>query len=108
MKQVESFDEFAAASRVRSEAFEMPAHMREEMEAGLATRFEEYQDPRNPGRIFIALVDGRIVGAATASRPTQASTSSAARSCRRRVAAVSTRRSSARGGTSPWSEARRR
>ena len=34
--------------------------------AGLAERFEEYQDPRNPSRSFIALVDGRIVGASTA------------------------------------------
>ena len=66
VKQVESFDEFAGSSRVRSEAFQMPAHMREELEAGLAKRFEEYQDPRNPGRDFIALIDGSIVGAATA------------------------------------------
>lgn len=66
VKQVESYDEFAGASRVRSEAFQMPAHMREEVEAGLAKRFEEYQDPRNPGRTFIASVDGRIVGASTA------------------------------------------
>ena len=66
VKQVESLDEFAGAARVRIEAFQMPAHMREEMEAGLAKRFEEYEDPRNPGRSFIALVDGRIVGASTA------------------------------------------
>jgi GNAT superfamily N-acetyltransferase len=66
VRQVESLDDFAGAARVRMEAFQMPAHMREEMEAGLADRFEEYQDPRNPGRSFIALVDGRIVGASTA------------------------------------------
>jgi GNAT superfamily N-acetyltransferase len=66
VKQVESLDEFAGAARVRMEAFQMPTHMREEMEAGLAERFEESQDPRNPSRSFIALVEGRIVGASTA------------------------------------------
>jgi GNAT superfamily N-acetyltransferase len=66
VKQVESLDEFAGAARVAMEAFQMPTHMREEMEDGLAMRFEEYQDPRNPGRDFIALIDGSIVGAATA------------------------------------------
>src|SRR5579862_6113496 len=44
----------------------MPAHMRKEMEAGLEKRFAEYQLERNPGRNFIALLDGRIVGSATA------------------------------------------
>jgi GNAT superfamily N-acetyltransferase len=66
VKQVESLDEYAGAARVRAEAFQMPPHMREEMEEGLAKRFEEYQDPRNPGRGFVALVEGRIVGAASA------------------------------------------
>jgi GNAT superfamily N-acetyltransferase len=66
VKQVESLEEFAGAARVRAEAFQMPPHMRAEMDAGLAKRFEESQDPRNPGRGFVALVEGRIVGAATA------------------------------------------
>ena len=66
VKLVESFDEFAGAERVRMEAFEMPPHMCEEMEARLAEHFAEYQDPANPGRGFIARLDGRIVGASIA------------------------------------------
>jgi GNAT superfamily N-acetyltransferase len=66
VKQVESFEEFAAAARVGMEAFRMPPHMRDELHAGLAKRFEEYQDPRHPGRDFVASIDGRIVGAASA------------------------------------------
>jgi GNAT superfamily N-acetyltransferase len=66
VKKVESLDEFAGAARVEMEAFQTPTHMREEIEAGLAQRFEEYQDPRNPERGFIALIDGRIVGASSA------------------------------------------
>jgi GNAT superfamily N-acetyltransferase len=66
VKQVESLDEFAGASRVAMEAFQMPTDMREEMEADFVKQFEEYQDPLNPGRDFIALIDGRIVGAASA------------------------------------------
>jgi GNAT superfamily N-acetyltransferase len=66
VKQVESFDEFTGAAHVAMEAFQMPTHVRDEMQAGFATRFEEYLDPRNPGKDFIALIDGRIVGAATA------------------------------------------
>ena len=60
VRQVESFDEFAGAAGVAAEAFETP------VEADLAKRFEEYVDPRNAARDFIALVDGRIVGAASA------------------------------------------
>jgi GNAT superfamily N-acetyltransferase len=66
VKEVETLDEFAGAQRVGMEAFQMPAHMREEMEAGIPARFKESQDPRDPGRTFIARVDGRIVGASTA------------------------------------------
>ena len=66
VKQVESFDEFAGAARVAMEAFETPAHMRAELEAGLAERFEERQDPSNSETDFIALIDGRIVAAASA------------------------------------------
>ena len=66
VKQVESLDEFVGAARVSLEAFQVPIQMREEMEAGLAQRYEEYTDPRYPGRSFIALLDGRIVGTATA------------------------------------------
>ena len=66
VRQVESFDEFAGGTRVAMEAFEMPTPAREELEAGLAKRFEEYQDPRDPSREFIALVGGRIVGTASA------------------------------------------
>jgi GNAT superfamily N-acetyltransferase len=66
VKPVESFDEFAGAERVRMEAFQMPAHMRKEIEAGLEQHFAEYQEPGNPGRGFIARLEGRIVGASIA------------------------------------------
>jgi GNAT superfamily N-acetyltransferase len=48
------------------EAFETPASMREEIEADLAARFEEYAAPLNPARDFVALLDERIVGGASA------------------------------------------
>lgn len=66
VRAVESFDEFAGAARVALEAFETSAHMRAELEAGLAERFEERQDPSNSETDFIALIDGRVVGAASA------------------------------------------
>lgn len=66
VRRVESFDEFAVAARVAMEAFETPAHLREELEAGLEQRFEESQDARNHGLDFIALIDGSTVGAASA------------------------------------------
>jgi GNAT superfamily N-acetyltransferase len=66
VKQVESLDEFADAARVAMEAFQMSAQLREAMEAALAQSFEEYQAPLNSARDFIALLGGRIVGAASA------------------------------------------
>jgi GNAT superfamily N-acetyltransferase len=66
VRQVASFEEFAGGARVSMEAFETPTHAREELEAGLVQRFEESQDPRHPGRDFVALIEGRIVGAASA------------------------------------------
>lgn len=66
VRQVASFDEFAGGVRVEMEAFQMHPDMREELEAGLAKRFEEYQDPRHSECQFIALMSGRIVGVATA------------------------------------------
>jgi GNAT superfamily N-acetyltransferase len=66
VKHVESLDEFFGAARVAMEAFDTPTNVREELEAGLAEQFEEYRAPDNPCRDFIAVVDGRIVGAASA------------------------------------------
>jgi GNAT superfamily N-acetyltransferase len=66
VRRVESLDEFVGAARVAMKAFQMPRHMCEEMEAGLALRFEEYQDQRNAAHDFVALLNGRIVGASSA------------------------------------------
>jgi GNAT superfamily N-acetyltransferase len=66
VKEVASFEEFAAGARVSMDSFEMTPAMRAEMEAGLTQRYEESIHPDNPGRGFVALVDGRIVGSATA------------------------------------------
>jgi GNAT superfamily N-acetyltransferase len=66
VRQVESFDDYTAGVRVGFEAFEFPRALRDDIEAGLPARFAEYQDPRNPGRDFVALVAGRIVGSASA------------------------------------------
>ena len=66
VRQVATFEEFAGGVRVSMGAFEMPTHAREELEAGLEQRFEESQDPHHPGRDFVALIGGRIVGSASA------------------------------------------
>lgn len=65
-KRVESFEEYHAAAHVSMEAFAMPAAMRAEIETELPRRYEEVQHPDHPGRNFVALIDGRVVGGASA------------------------------------------
>ncbi|MFL5952651.1 MAG: GNAT family N-acetyltransferase [Gaiellaceae bacterium] len=66
VKAVSSFEEFAGGARVSMDSFDVTPAMRAEIEAGLPERYEESVDPANPGRGFVALVDGHIVGSATA------------------------------------------
>ena len=48
------------------DAFEFPEAMRAERAAELPRRWEEYQDPENPGRQYVARIGDEIVGTATA------------------------------------------
>ncbi len=66
VKEVSSFEEYAAAARVGMDAFEMTPSMREQVEAGLPKQYEESRHPDNPGHGFVALIDGRVVGGSTA------------------------------------------
>lgn len=66
VKQTEFYEEFVAASQVAMEAFDYPEAMRADAVAQLPTRWEELSTPSNPGRQFIALIDGRVVGTAFA------------------------------------------
>jgi GNAT superfamily N-acetyltransferase len=66
VKQTATYDEFAAAARVAMEVFDYPEPMRAHVIADLPTRWEEYGAPSNPGRQFIASIDGRVVGTAFA------------------------------------------
>jgi len=58
VRMTETWDDFYGASEVVCRAFGMP----ESTEAELRERFEEYRRPENPGRGFVAVVDGRVVG----------------------------------------------
>ena len=66
VKQTETYEEFVAASRVAMEAFDFPEPMRDHAIAELPKRWQEYTTDSNPGRQFIALLDGRVVGTAYA------------------------------------------
>jgi hypothetical protein len=66
VKQTESYDEFLAATHVTMAAFDFPEAMRAESIAEAPRRWAEYTHPSNPGRQFIALIDGGVVGAAFA------------------------------------------
>jgi len=66
VREIRSFDDFAASSRIGAEVFGATEAMRDQMEAEMQERYEEYTTPGNPARSLIALIDGRIVGTATA------------------------------------------
>jgi len=54
----ETWEDFSAASRVAEQVFGLPPVPEE----NLRERYETYRRPDNPGRGFIALVDGSVVG----------------------------------------------
>lgn len=66
VKLTETFEEFMAAAQVGMDAFDFPEAMRAEFMAEAQTRWDEYTTPWNPGRQFIASIDGRVVGTAFA------------------------------------------
>ncbi|MFL5914387.1 MAG: GNAT family N-acetyltransferase [Gaiellaceae bacterium] len=63
---VENYEDYAASASVVMDAFEFPEAMRVEVAAELPQRWEEYRDPENPGRQYVARIGGEIVGTATA------------------------------------------
>ena len=66
VKQTETYEEYVAAEEIVMDAFDYPEAMRADVAADLPKRWQEYTTPGNPGRGFIASVDGRIVGTAFA------------------------------------------
>jgi hypothetical protein len=66
VKLTETYEEFVAAMDVGMEAFDFPEAMRAGARADAPKRWEEYTMPSNPGRQFIASLDGRVVGSAFA------------------------------------------
>ena len=58
VRMVETWDDFLAAARVGERAFEMPHVTDDELRA----RFDDYMRPDNPGRGFVAAIDGTVVG----------------------------------------------
>ena len=64
--EVRSFEEYAVSSRLSMEVFEATQAMRDQMEAELHERYEEYTTPDNPLVQLIAWRDGRVVGTAAA------------------------------------------
>jgi GNAT superfamily N-acetyltransferase len=66
VKATETYEEFVAALQVGMEAFDFPEAMRTGALAEAPERWEEYTTPSNPGRQFIASIDGRIIGTAYA------------------------------------------
>jgi GNAT superfamily N-acetyltransferase len=55
---VETWDDYRAGARVVEDAFGMP-HVTDD---DLRSRYADYRHPDNPGREFVGLIDGRIVG----------------------------------------------
>ncbi len=58
VRLTETWDDFLAASSVIGQVFGMPPVSDEELRA----RYDDYRNPANPGRGFVALLDGRVVG----------------------------------------------
>jgi hypothetical protein len=65
VKQTETYEEFFAATQVTVDAFDFPEAMRAETIAEAPKRWTEYTTPSNPGRQFIASIDGRVVARRT-------------------------------------------
>lgn len=58
VRVVEAWEDFRDGSHVIETAFGMPPTTEEELRA----RYDDYRHPDNPGRGFVALIDGRVVG----------------------------------------------
>jgi GNAT superfamily N-acetyltransferase len=63
---VETYEDFTASTSVVLDAFDFPEAMRTEAVAEIPQRWEEYRDPRNPGRQYLARTGDEVVGTATA------------------------------------------
>jgi GNAT superfamily N-acetyltransferase len=63
---VDNYEDFAASSFVVLDAFDFPEAMRAEAVAELPKRWDEYRDPANPGRQYVAWLGDEIVGTAGA------------------------------------------
>jgi GNAT superfamily N-acetyltransferase len=57
-RMIETWDDFRAAARVAEQVFGMPPVT----DDYLRMRYDDYRHPDNPGRAFVALIDGRIIG----------------------------------------------
>jgi GNAT superfamily N-acetyltransferase len=58
VRMTETWDDFHAASNVVGQVFGMPPVSDDELRA----RYDDYRNPENQGRGFIALIDGRVIG----------------------------------------------
>lgn len=63
---VESYDDLAASMSVVMDAFDFPEAMRAQAMSEAPARWEEYRQPDNPGRQYLARIGGEIVGTASA------------------------------------------
>jgi GNAT superfamily N-acetyltransferase len=63
---VETYEEFTDSTSVIMDAFDFPEAMRAEAVAELPRRWEEYRDPSNPGRQYVARIGDDVVGTAGA------------------------------------------
>lgn len=63
---VESYEDFTAAMSVLMDAFEFPEAMRAEASSEFPQRWDEYRQPGNPSRQYVARIGSEIVGTAAA------------------------------------------
>jgi GNAT superfamily N-acetyltransferase len=63
VRMTETWDDYHAGARVVEEVFGFPPVTEDDLRA----RYDDYRHPDNPGRGFVALVDGCVVGTAFAS-----------------------------------------
>lgn len=62
VRMTETWDDYHAGGRVVEKVFGMPPVTDDDLRA----RYDDYRHPDNPGRGFVALIDGRVVGTAFA------------------------------------------
>jgi GNAT superfamily N-acetyltransferase len=65
VREERSFEEFRDSLLVTLAAFEAPEAMCEEVMASAEQRYAEHRTPGNPSHVYVALLDGRVVGSAT-------------------------------------------